>query len=80
MKGVSSKTIDLIERVAWTFIQAEIALGAIDWIASGINLSLWHQFVVSLGAAAAATIKVLLAQNIGKSDSGSVPDTSDGIG
>jgi hypothetical protein len=57
---------DLVERVGWTFIQAEIALGALDWLASGINLSTLHTFYVSLGAALAATIKVLIAQRVGQ--------------
>lgn len=67
---------DLGERVGWTFIQAELALGALDWIRAGINLSLLHQLYVSLGAAVAATVKVLIAQGLGKSKSGSLPDTS----
>jgi hypothetical protein len=65
------KAKDLIERVAWTFVQAYIALGAIDWIAKGINLSLVHELYVSLGAAVAATIKVLLAQRLSSSGDGS---------
>lgn len=65
-----NKWKDLAERVGWTFIQAEIALGALDWLASGINLNLLHQFEVSLGAAVAATIKVLIAQQFGKRGSG----------
>ena len=67
----TNKTRDLAERVGWTFIQAYIGLGAIDWIAGGINLSLIHQFYVSLGAAVAATIKVLLAQRLSSSGDGS---------
>ena len=62
---------DLIERVGWTFLEAEIGLGALDWLAGGINLSLVHQLWVSLGAAAAATIKVLIAQGIGRHRDGS---------
>lgn len=65
-----NKAKDLLERVGWTFAQAYIALGAIDWIASGINLSLLHELYVSLGAAVAATIKVFLAQHLGKSPDG----------
>jgi hypothetical protein len=65
-----NKTLDLVERVAWTFIQAELALGALDWISQGINLSLVHQLYVSLGAAVAATIKVLIAQRVGTSGMG----------
>jgi hypothetical protein len=65
-----NKTKDFIERVAWAFIQAEIALGALDWISSGINLALIHQLEVSAGAAVAATVKVLIAQNVGKHGDG----------
>lgn len=65
-----NKTKDLIERVGWTFIQAEIGLGALDWLAKGINLAFWHQLEISAGAAAAATIKVLIAQNVGTRGSG----------
>lgn len=65
-----NKAKDLIERVGWTFIQAELGLGALDWISQGINLSLVHQLYVSLGAAVAATVKVLLAQNLGSRGSG----------
>lgn len=73
---ISTKTRDLLERVGWTFIQAELGLGALDWISQGINLSLAHQLYVSLGAAVAATVKVLLAQRVGKSSSGSLPATT----
>jgi hypothetical protein len=61
---------DLAERVGWTFIQAYIALGAVDWIAAGINLSLLHELYVALGAAVASTIKVLIAQRVGTRGSG----------
>lgn len=74
--SVKSKALDLAERVGWTFLQAELALGLLDWLAQGINLSFVHQLYVSLGAAAAATIKVLIAQSRGPSTSGSLPDTS----
>lgn len=66
-----NKIRDLAERVGWTFIQAEIALGALDWIAKGINLALVHQLEISAGAAVAATIKVLLAQKLSPSGDGS---------
>lgn len=68
-----NKTRDFIERVAWTFIQAEIALGALDWLASGINLSLLHTLYVSAGSAAAATIKVLIAQRFGAGSGDAIP-------
>jgi hypothetical protein len=61
---------DFLERVGWTFIEVEVGLGALDWISNGINLSLWHTFYASLGAAAAATAKVLWAQRVGKRGSG----------
>ena len=56
---------DFLERVGWTFLQAELALGLIDWLSKGINLSLLHTIYASLGAAVASTIKVLLAQQFG---------------
>lgn len=65
-----NKVKDFIERVAWTFLQVEIALGALDWLAKGINLSLVHELYVSLGAALAATIKVLIAQQVGRHGDG----------
>lgn len=65
-----NKLKDLVERVGSTFIEAYIGLGAIDWIANGINLNLVHSLYAALGAAAAATIKVLLAQRIGKQGMG----------
>lgn len=61
---------DLIERVVWTFIQAYIALGALDWIAEGFNADLLHQLYAALGAAVVATIKVLIAQQFGDRNSG----------
>jgi hypothetical protein len=69
-----NKAKDLAERVGWTFIQAWIALGALDWLAKGINLALVHQLEISAGAAVAATIKVLIAQNVGKrADGAAIP-------
>jgi hypothetical protein len=65
-----NKTKDWLERTAWTFGEAYIALGALDWISNGINLSLLHQFYASLGAAVVATIKVLFAQRVGAHDDG----------
>jgi hypothetical protein len=65
-----SKVKDFIERVGWTFAEAYIGLGAVDWIANGINLNLLHQLYAALGAATASTIKVLLAQRVGKRGSG----------
>lgn len=65
-----NKVKDFIERVAWTFFEAEIGLGLLDWLAKGINLAFVHQLYISLGAAAAATIKVVIAQSIGKRNSG----------
>jgi hypothetical protein len=56
---------DFVERVAWTFIEAYIGLGLIDWLSGGINLSLWHQIVAGFSAAAIATVKVIIAQRIG---------------
>ena len=65
-----NKAKDLFERVAWTFIQSYIALGAIDWLSAGVNLAFIHQLYISLGAALAATIKVFIAQNVGSRGSG----------
>lgn len=67
---VVNRAKDFIDRVGWTFVEAYIGLGAIDWISNGINLSLWHSLLGGLGAAAAATIKVLLAQRVGTHGSG----------
>lgn len=67
---VVNKWKDFLERVAWTFFQAEISLGLLDWMSKGINLSFVHTVYLSLGAAAAATIKVLLAQNLGQHNDG----------
>lgn len=61
---------DLAERVGWTFIEAYLGLGALDWIAHGVDLSLVHQLYGSLGAALIATAKVLLAQRVGAAGSG----------
>jgi hypothetical protein len=61
---------DWAERVGWTFVEAYLALGALDWIANGVNLSLLHQLYGSLGAALVATVKVLLAQRVGTRGSG----------
>ena len=61
---------DFIERVVWTFIEAYIGLGLIDWINGGINLSLWHQIVAGFSAAVVATIKVLIAQQVGRHKDG----------
>jgi len=65
-----NKTKDLVERVGWTFIQAYISLGLLDWLGSGFNLNFAHQLYASLGAALAATIKVLIAQHYGTRNSG----------
>jgi hypothetical protein len=56
---------DFIERVGWTFVQAYLGLGLLDWLANGVNVSFVHQVYASLGAALVATIKVLIAQNFG---------------
>lgn len=61
---------DTAERVGWTFIEAYVGLGALTWIAGGVNLSLAHQLYASLGAAIVATVKVLIAQRFGTRDSG----------
>lgn len=73
MRPRINKGLDLLERVGWTFAQAYIALGALDWLSAGINADLLHQLYVALGAAAAATIKVLIAQRLGKSEDGALP-------
>lgn len=65
-----NKAKDFLERVGWTFLQAEISLGLLDWASHGINLSFWHTLYASLGAAALATVKVLIAQNIGQNNDG----------
>lgn len=65
-----NKAKDLIERVGWTFVEAYIGLGALDWITNGINLNLVHQLYGGLGAAAVAAIKVLLSQRVGAHGSG----------
>lgn len=65
-----NKTKDLVERVGWTFIQVEISLGLLDWISAGFNLNFVHQLYASLGAAAVATVKVVLAQRAGTHDDG----------
>lgn len=71
-----NKAKDFIERVAWTFFEVEIGLGLLDWLSKGINLSFLHVLYGSLGAAAAATIKVLLAQRVGVHNSGdAIPGT-----
>jgi len=61
---------DLVERVGWTFIEAYIGLGLLDWINNGVNLNLAHQLYASLGAAIVATVKVLVAQRFGSHTSG----------
>jgi hypothetical protein len=65
-----NKVKDFIERVGWTFLEVEISLGLLDWLSSGLNVNFVHQLYASLGAAAAATIKVLWAQRVGSSGSG----------
>ncbi len=65
-----NKFRDLLERVSWTFIQAYIGLGAIDWLSNGLNATFINQVYAALGAALAATIKVLLAQRVGSRGSG----------
>ena len=65
-----NKIKDFVERVGWTFLQVEIGLGLLDWVNSGINLSFVHTVYTSLGAAAVATVKVLLAQHAGTRGSG----------
>jgi hypothetical protein len=61
---------DFIERVGWTFLEVEISLGVLDWLSQGLNVNFVHQLYASLGAALAATIKVLLAQRVGTHGSG----------
>lgn len=67
-----NKVKDFVERVGWTLIQAYIALGLLDWLASGFNLDFLHQVYASLGAALAATIKVLIGQRLGNTGMGDV--------
>ncbi len=69
MKGRINKWIDLLDRAAWTAIQASlgviagtsIAHGGIDWTVVG-----WSCLV----ATAAALVKVMAAQQIGDSGLG----------
>lgn len=65
-----NKVRDWVERAGWTLIEAYIALGALDWLSNGVNLSFVHQLYAALGAALVATIKVLLAQRAGDRGSG----------
>jgi hypothetical protein len=65
-----NKVRDLVERVGCTFVQAYIGLGALDWLSNGVNADFLNQLYVSAGAAAAATIKVLIAQRFGKTPTG----------
>jgi ABC-type nickel/cobalt efflux system permease component RcnA len=69
-RKIVNQARDLAERVGWTFIQAWVALGALDALNSGISLSVGHQLVVSGTAALAATVKVLIAQRLGRTNDG----------
>lgn len=74
-KAVSSRTADFLERVAWTGTQAAGGL-LLSQLESG-HLVIWSSV---LQAGALAALKVLVAQKVGKSDSGSLPDTTDPAG
>lgn len=56
--------------MGWTFLQVEFSLGALDQVSKGINLSTIHILYAGLGAAVAATVKVLIAQRAGKHNDG----------
>jgi len=66
-----NKVKDFLDRAISTFIEVEISLGLLDWLASGFNMNLWHQIYASLGAALAATIKTLFFQYKNRSNLGS---------
>jgi len=68
-----NKALDFIERVGWTLIEVYVSLGLLDWLSSGMNLNFLHQVYAALGAAVAATIKVLIAQRVGSADDGAMP-------
>lgn len=70
------KIKDFLERVGSTFLEVEIGLGALDVISGGINLSTLHVLYAGLGGAIVATIKVLIAQQVSKRNSGAAVDVT----
>lgn len=72
--GVKSKFQDFLERVGWTTVQA--SAGALLTVLSGANID-WATGLKFVGiTTAVAVLKVVIAQNSGKSASGSLPDTA----
>jgi hypothetical protein len=73
-----NKGLDFFERVGWTAIQAGAAATIVALTSSGIT---WSAGIKTVAIAAAlAALKVLVAQNLGSSDNGALPDPADGIG
>lgn len=70
----TNKALDFFERVGWTAAQAAAAAAITALTTSAIT---WSAGLKIVGIAAAlAALKVIVAQNMGKSPSGSLPDSS----
>lgn len=70
----TNKALDFFERVGWTAMQAAAAAAIVALTSNGIT---WAAGIKTVAIAAAlAALKVLVAQNMGKSASGSLPDSS----
>lgn len=71
MRPRISKLTDFLERVGWTFIQAAAAAGITALSSPDLTWETGLKFVGT--AAGLAVLKVLAAQNIGRSDDGALP-------
>lgn len=72
MKPRVNKWLDLIDRAGWTALQAAAGAGL---AALTLNLG-WHEFlVVVLTAAGVAVCKVVIGQNTGDDNTGSLIGT-----
>jgi hypothetical protein len=85
MQPEVNKWLDLLDRVGWTAVQA--AIGALAaYFASGQDFDWSTALYFVLGATLAAVAKVVVGQNTGTDDTGSLigqsvvepPPTSDG--
>lgn len=71
MNPVVNRWLDLLDRVGWTAIQAAAAAGVV-YLTSGDDLG-WSEALTFVGVATiVAVLKVVIGQNTGTDDTGSL--------
>jgi hypothetical protein len=64
-----NKTLDVVERTAWTFLNTFLGLITLSSL-TNVNLSTVHELEAAAIAAAYTTLKTLAAQHVGDSELG----------